>query len=72
MQARKILLFNEGIPWAKTEKNEDFDVPVSRFDSAVACELVDSYIIHQVNQILNITQLAYVEMMVYQVQKLKE
>ena len=49
MQARKILLFNEGIPWAKKEKNEDFDVPVSRFDSAVACELVGSYIIHQVN-----------------------
>ena len=69
MQARKILLFNEGIPWAKKEKNEDFDAPVSRFDSAVACELVGSYIIHQVNQILNITQLAYVEMMV---QKLKE
>ena len=72
MQARKILLFNEGIPWVKNKKNEDFDVPMNCFDGAEVCELVGSCIIQQVNQILNITQLGYVDIMVYQVQKVKE
>ena len=45
MQARKILLFNEGIPWVKKERNEYFDVPMGCFDGAKVCELVDSYIL---------------------------
>ena len=72
MQARKILLFNEGIPWVKNKKNEDFDVQMNCFDGAEVCELVGSCIIQQVNQNLNITQLGYVDIMVYQVQKVKE
>ena len=32
MQARKTLLFNEGIPWVKKEENKDFDVPMGCFD----------------------------------------
>ena len=42
MQARKTLLFNDGIPWVKKEGNEDFDVPMGCFDDAEVCELVGS------------------------------
>ena len=37
MQARKTLLFREGIPWVKKERNEDFDVLMSCFDCAEIC-----------------------------------
>ena len=47
MQARKILSFNEGIPWVKQEGNEDFDVPMGCIDGAEVCELVGSYILQQ-------------------------
>ena len=40
MQARKILLFKECIPWVKKERNEDF-----------VCELVGSYIFQQLSQL---------------------
>ena len=45
MQARKTLSLNEGIPWAKKEGNEDFDVPMGCFDDAEICELVGSLIL---------------------------
>ena len=66
MQAIKTLIFNEGIPWVKKKKNEDFYVPTGCFDGAEGCELVGSYIIHQVNQLLSITQLGYIGVMVWQ------
>ena len=34
MQARKILLFNEGIPLVKKEGKEDFDILMGCLDSA--------------------------------------
>ena len=51
MQGRKTLLFNEGIPWVKKERNEDFDVPVFYFDGAEVDELVGSYILQQLSQL---------------------
>ena len=42
MEARKALLFNDGIPWVKKKGNEDFDVPMGCFDDAEVCELVGS------------------------------
>ena len=50
MQARKTLLFNEGIPWVKKEGNEDFDVPTGCFVGTEVCELVGSYILQQSSQ----------------------
>ena len=46
-QARKTLLFNEGIPWVKKDGNEDFDVSLGCFDGVEVCELVGSYTLHQ-------------------------
>ena len=51
MQARKTLLFNEGIPWVKKEGNQDFDVPMCCFDDAEVCELVGSCILQQLSQL---------------------
>ena len=34
MQTKKSLLFNEDIPWAKNESNEDFDVLMGCFNGA--------------------------------------
>ena len=34
MQARKTLLFHDGIPWVKRSDNEDFDVPMGLYDGA--------------------------------------
>ena len=51
MHARKTLLFNEGILWVKKEGNENFDVPMGCFDDAQVCELVGSYILHQLSQV---------------------
>ena len=51
MQTRKILCFNEGIPWVKKEGNEDFDVSMGCFDGAEVCELVGSYILQQLSQL---------------------
>ena len=49
MQARKTLLFNEGIPWVKKEGHEDFDVPMGCFDGAEVYELVGSYVLQQLS-----------------------
>ena len=51
MKARKTLLFNEGIPWVKKERNEDYDVPMGCSDSAEVFELVGSYILQQLSQL---------------------
>ena len=34
MQAIKMLLFHESIPWVKRSDNEDFDVPMGSDDTA--------------------------------------
>ena len=49
--------------WVKKEVNENFDVLMGCFDGAEVCELVGSYILLQLNQVLNTTQLGYIEMM---------
>ena len=78
MQARKTLLFNEGIPWIKKEGNEDFDVSMGCLDGSEVCELVGSYILDQVNQLFEYHSVGLYRdnglaiLKVYQVQKLKE
>ena len=66
MQARKIFLFKEGIPWVKNEGNEGSDILIGCFIGAEVCELFVSYIFQQLSQFLNTSQLGYIEMMVEQ------
>ena len=47
----------------KKKGKEDFDVPMGCFDGAEVCELVGRYFLQQLSQLLNTTQLCYIEMM---------
>ena len=45
LQARKSLLFNKNQAWMKD--GDTFDVTMGAYDGAEVCELVGSYILHQ-------------------------
>ena len=45
MQARKTLLFHEGVPWVKRSGNENFDVPMGSYDGAEVGELVGAFLL---------------------------
>ena len=51
MQARKTLLFNEGIPWVKKRGDEDSGVLMSCFDGVEVCESARSHILRQLSQL---------------------
>ena len=53
MQSRKTLLFNEKNPWVKRCGDEDFDVPMGCYDGAEVCELVGSYLLKKVSNIVD-------------------
>ena len=53
METRKILLFNNEIPWTKKEGNENFDVPMGCYDGAEVCEIVGSYLLNLLCEILD-------------------
>ena len=53
MQSRKTLLFNEKNPWVKRCVDEDFDVPMGCYDGAEVCELVGSYLLKKVSNIVD-------------------
>ena len=52
MQARKTLLFNDSKSWLKKFGNEDFDVSMGCFDGADVCELVGSFILTKLCNVL--------------------
>ena len=54
MPPRKTLLFNDSKPWLKKFGNEDFDVPIGCFDGAEVCELVGSFILTKLSDVLDI------------------
>ena len=49
----KTLLFNEREPWVKRCGNEDFDVPMGCYDGAEVCQLVRSYLLKKVLNIVD-------------------
>ena len=51
MQARRTL-FNNGEPWEKKVKNEEFDVRMGCFDGAEICELVGIYNLHRLKSVM--------------------
>ena len=52
-QARSTLLFHRGEPWSKQSDNDDFDVPMGSYDGAEVCELVGTYLLSQINQVID-------------------
>ena len=53
MQARKTLLFHEGVPWVKRSGNEDFNVPMGSYDGAEVCELVGAFLLNNLSHIID-------------------
>ena len=53
MESRKTLLFNNEIPWVKKEGNENFDVSMGCYDGSEVCEIVGSYLLNLLCEILD-------------------
>ena len=49
--SRKILFFNEKIPWVKKDDREDFDVAKVCFDKAEVFELVGTFILEKMKNV---------------------
>ena len=47
-------MFFEGETWVRKSCNEDFDVPMGCFDGAEVCELVGTYILDKLKNVINI------------------
>jgi hypothetical protein len=45
--AKQSLLYNSNIAWTKKNSSNSFDVTMGSFDGAETCELVGSYLLHQ-------------------------
>ena len=55
MQARKTLLFHDGIPWVKQSVNEDFDVQMGSYDGAEICKLVGAFLVNNLSHVIDKT-----------------
>ena len=53
MQLRKTWLFSEKVSWVKKERDVDFDVWVGCYDGTKVCEIVVSYILNLLGNILD-------------------
>ena len=53
MQAIKMLLFHESIPWVKRSDNEDFDVPMGSDDTAEVYELVGAFLLNNLSHTID-------------------
>ena len=52
MQSRKTLLFSDGEAWVKKDDEGDFNVPIGCYDGAEMCELVGTYLLHQLKVVI--------------------
>ena len=53
MHSGKTLLFLEQEPWTKKVGDQDFDVPMGCYEGAEVCQLVGSYILNKLENLLN-------------------
>ena len=53
MKPQKTLLFKEKVPWVKKERDEDLDVPMRCYNGTEVCEIVVSYILYLLGNILD-------------------
>ena len=53
MSAKNTLLFNNNnMPWQKTDADDLFDVTMGSYDGAETCELVGTYILSEINNMI--------------------
>ena len=48
LQAKSSLLYNSGEPWSKRTSSNLFDVTMGSFDGTESCELVGTYLLHNI------------------------
>ena len=53
IHGRNTLLFNNGEPWVKKDNDEDFDVPMGCYDGEEICELIGTYLLYQINNVIS-------------------
>ena len=53
MEAKKSLLFKDGVPWAK-KGNSFFDIAQGSYDGAETCELVGLFLLDEISKIQNL------------------
>ena len=54
-QARKTLLFHDGIPSVKRSDNEGFDVTMGSYDGSKVCKLVAAFLLNNLSHIIDKT-----------------
>ena len=52
MSAKNTILSNNNRPWQKTDAEDLFDVTMGSYDGAETCELVGTYILSEINNII--------------------
>ena len=52
MYTRNTLLFSNGEPWIKKNGDEEFDEPMGFHDEVEICELICTYLIYQINNVI--------------------
>ena len=50
LQAKSSLLYNSGEPWSKRTSSNLFDVTMGSYDGAESCELVGTYLLHNIKE----------------------
>ena len=53
IHARNTLLFSNGEPWVRKNGDENFDIPVGCYDGAEICELIGTYSLYQINNVIS-------------------
>ena len=53
MYAKNTLLFSNGEPWVKKDGDRNFDVPMGCYDGAEICELIGTYLLYQINNVIS-------------------
>ena len=52
MYAKNTLLFSNGEPWVKKDGDRNFDVPMGCYDGAEICEVIGTYLLYQINNVI--------------------
>ena len=64
LQAKSSLLYNSGEPWSKRTSSNLFDVTMGSFDGTESCELVGTYLLHNIKDRFDTACLACTEITV--------
>ena len=53
MYAGNTILFSNGEPWVRKDGDKNFDVIMDYYDRAEICELIGTYLLNQINNVIS-------------------